>query len=167
MNRASRTPSIRSRGSVLPRNFDPQLETKAQEYLSKIDDFGGAVAAIERGYMQREIQNAAFLYQREIETKDRIIVGVNQFTQGGAPPGETLKVNPDLEQKQQAKLAKVRAERNADAANAALAKVEATARDDANLMPTIIDAVRAWCTLGEISDAMRRVFGEYQPVNVV
>ena len=63
--------------------------------------------------MQREIQNAAFLYQREIETKDRIIVGVNQFTQGGAPPGDILKVNPDLEQKQQAKLAQVRAERNA------------------------------------------------------
>jgi methylmalonyl-CoA mutase N-terminal domain/subunit len=117
--------------------------------------------------MQREIQNAAFLYQREIETKDRIIVGVNQFTQGGGPPGDILKVNPDLEQKQQAKLAKLRAERNTAAANAALEKVEASARDGSNLMPTIIDAVRSWCTLGEISDAMRRVFGEYQPVNVV
>ena len=154
-------------GSYYLETMTRELEAKAQEYLSKIDDFGGAVAAIERGYMQREIQNAAFLYQREIETKDRIIVGVNQFTQGGSPPGDTLKVNPDLEQKQRAKLAKVRAERNAAAANAALAKVEASARGDSNLMPTIIDAVRAWCTLGEISDAMRRVFGEYQPVNVV
>ena len=154
-------------GSYYLETLTRELETKAQEYLSKIDDFGGAVAAIERGYMQREIQNAAFLYQREIETKDRIIVGVNQFTQGGGPPGDILKVNPDLEQKQQAKLAKLRAERNADAAKAALTKVESAARDGGNLMPTIIDAVRAWCTLGEISDAMRRVFGEYQPVNVV
>jgi len=154
-------------GSYYLETLTRELETKAQEYLSKIDDFGGAVAAIERGYMQREIQNAAFLYQREIETRDRIIVGVNQFTQGGSPPGDILKVNPDLEHKQQAKLAKVRAERNADAAKSALAKVESAARDGGNLMPTIIDAVRSWCTLGEISDAMRRVFGEYQPVNVV
>jgi methylmalonyl-CoA mutase, N-terminal domain len=154
-------------GSYYLETMTRELEAKAQEYLSKIDDFGGAVAAIERGYMQREIQNAAFLYQREIETKDRIIVGVNQFTQGGGPPGDILKVNPDLEQNQRGKLAKLRAERNAAAANAALAKVEASARDGSNLMPTIIDAVRSWCTLGEISDAMRRVFGEYQPVNVV
>src|SRR6202051_3621964 len=139
-------------GSYYLETLTRELEAKTQEYLSKIDDFGGAVAAIERGYMQREIQNAAFLYQREIETKDRIIVGVNQFTQGGVPPGDILKVNPDLEQKQQAKLAKLRAERNAAAASAALAKVEAAARDESNLMPTIIDAVRSWCTLGEISD---------------
>jgi methylmalonyl-CoA mutase N-terminal domain/subunit len=117
--------------------------------------------------MQREIQNAAFLYQREIETKDRIIVGVNQFTQGGAPPGDTLKVNPELEQMARGKLAKLRAERNASVANTALEKVEACARSETNLMPAIIDAVRSWCTLGEISDAMRRVFGEYQPVNVL
>src|SRR3984893_5302611 len=154
-------------GSYYLETITRELEAKAQEYLEKIDDLGGAVAAIERGHMQRQIQNAAFLYQREIETQDRIIVGVNQFTQGGGPPGETLKVNPDLEQKQQAKLAQLRAERNAAAASAALAKVEDSARDGSNRMPTIIDAVRSWCTLGEISDAMRRVFGEYQPVNVV
>jgi methylmalonyl-CoA mutase N-terminal domain/subunit len=117
--------------------------------------------------MQREIQNAAFLYQREIETKDRIIVGVNQFTLGAQPPGDILKVNPELEQKTQAKLAKLRGERNSSAASGALEKVEAAARDGSNLMPTIVEAIRSWCTLGEISDAMRRVFGEYQPVNVL
>jgi methylmalonyl-CoA mutase N-terminal domain/subunit len=154
-------------GSYFVETLTTELEKKAQEYLEKIDDFGGAVAAIERGYMQREIQNAAFLYQREIETKDRIIVGVNQFTGGGAPPGEILKVNPEIENTSRAKLAKLRAERNADAARNALAKVEAAARDGSNLMPEIIQAVRSWCTLGEISDAMRRVFGEYQPVNVL
>ncbi len=81
-------------GSYYVETLTSEIEKKALEYLAKIDDLGGAVAAIERGYMQREIQNAAFLYQREIETKDRIIVGVNEFTSGDAPPGDILKVNP-------------------------------------------------------------------------
>ncbi|HYA36343.1 MAG TPA: methylmalonyl-CoA mutase family protein, partial [Candidatus Binataceae bacterium] len=86
-------------GSYYVESLTNQLEERAREYLAAIDDLGGAVAAIERGYMQREIQNAAFLYQREIETRDRIIVGVNQFTQGDVPPSEILKVNPELEEK--------------------------------------------------------------------
>jgi methylmalonyl-CoA mutase N-terminal domain/subunit len=121
------------------------------------------VAAIERGYMQREIQQAAFAYQREIEKKERIIVGLNEFTSGGEPPADILKVKPELEQKQRVALAKVRAERNSKTATAALDKVESTARNGGNLMPPIISAVRAYATLGEISDAMRRVFGEYHP----
>src|SRR5216684_789439 len=139
----------------------------AHEYLEKIDDLGGAVAAIERGYMQREIQNAAFIYQREIETRDRIIVGVNEFTSGDTPPGDILKVNPAIERKQKERLARIRAGRNAEAAQKTLARVEEVARDGANLMPPIIDAVRAYATLGEISDAIRRVFGEYHPSNEV
>src|SRR6202035_2310697 len=103
----------------------------------------------------------AFIYQREIETKQRIIVGVNQFTGGGEPPGEILRVKPELEEKQRASVARVRAERNAETAKKALARV------GDNLMPPIVDAVRGWCTLGEISDAMRTVFGEYSPVNTV
>jgi methylmalonyl-CoA mutase N-terminal domain/subunit len=154
-------------GSYYVERLTTELEKKAAEYLSKIDDFGGAVAAIERGYMQREIQNAAFIYQREIETKQRIIVGVNQFTGGGEPPGEILRVKPELEEKQRASVARVRAERNAETAKKALARVESAARDGDNLMPPIVDAVRGWCTLGEISDAMRKVFGEYSPVNTV
>src|SRR6204780_2685037 len=154
-------------GSYYVERLTTELEKKAVEYLSKIDDFGGAVAAIERGYMQREIQNAAFIYQREIETKQRIIVGVNEFTAGGDPPGEILRVKPELEQKQKASVARGRAERNAETAKKALARVEAAARDGQNLMPPIVDAVRGWCTLGEISDAMRTVFGEYSPVNTV
>src|SRR6266849_6264661 len=154
-------------GSYYVERLTTELEKKAVEYLSKIDDFGGAVAAIERGYMQREIQNAAFIYQREIETRQRIIVGVNQFTGGGAPAGEILKVNPAIERKQKERLARIRAGRNAEAAQKTLARVEAVARDGANLMPPIIDALRAYATLGEISDAMRRVFGEYQPSNEV
>jgi methylmalonyl-CoA mutase, N-terminal domain len=154
-------------GSWFLESMTGELEKKAQEYLSKIDDFGGAVAAIERGYLQREIQNAAFIYQREIETKERIIVGVNQFTAGDAPPADILKVKPELEEKQKQNVARVRAERDRAAASAALGRVEDAARDGANLMPMIVGAVRSWCTLGEIADAMRRVFGEYQPINTL
>jgi methylmalonyl-CoA mutase N-terminal domain/subunit len=154
-------------GSWYIESITSELEKKTREYLEKIDDLGGAVAAIERGYMQREIQNAAFIYQREIETKDRIIVGVNEFTSGDTPPGDILKVNPAIERKQKERLARIRAERNAEAAQKTLVRVEEVARDGANLMPPIIDAVRAYATLGEISDAMRRVFGEYHPSNEV
>jgi methylmalonyl-CoA mutase, N-terminal domain len=154
-------------GSYYIERLTTELEKKAWEYIEKIDDLGGAVAAIERGYPQREIQNAAYLYQRQIETQQRVIVGVNQFTAGDAPPADILKVNPELEHKQRREVARVRAERDAAKAAAALTTVEASARDGSNLMPPIVDAVRAWCTLGEISDAMRRVFGEYQPVNTL
>jgi len=154
-------------GSYLIESLTQQLEQKGSEYLSKIDDLGGAVAAIERGYLQREIQNAAYLYQREIETKERIIVGVNQFTSGDEPPTDILKVNPELEEKQKRSVAKVRAERDSAKAAQALERVETAARDGSNVMPTIVAAVRSWCTLGEIADAMRKVFGEYQPVNTL
>lgn len=154
-------------GSYLIESLTQRLEQKASEYLSKIDDLGGAVAAIERGYLQREIQNAAYLYQREIETKERIIVGVNQFTSGDEPPTDILKVNPELEEKQKRSVARVRAERDSAKAAQALKQVETAARDGSNVMPGIVDAVRSWCTLGEIADAMRQVFGEYQPVNTL
>jgi methylmalonyl-CoA mutase, N-terminal domain len=154
-------------GSYYVESLTRELEKKAGEYLEKIDDLGGAVAAIERGYLQREIQNAAYIYQRQIESKERIIVGVNQFTAGGDAPTDILKVNPELEDKQRRNVARVRAERNGDAARHALERVESAARDGSNLMPPIVDAVRNWCTLGEISDAMRRVFGEFQPINTL
>jgi len=154
-------------GSYYVESLTREIEKKALGYLAAIDDLGGAVAAIERGYMQREIQNAAFIYQREIEMKRRVIVGVNEFTAGDAPPGDILKVNPAVEERQRARLERVRAERNQEAARGAVARVEAVARDGGNLMPPIIAAVRAYATLGEIADAMRRVFGEYKPLNEV
>jgi methylmalonyl-CoA mutase, N-terminal domain len=154
-------------GSYFVETLTRELEEKAADYLHKIDDLGGAVAAIEAGYMQREIQNAAFLFQREIETGDRVVVGVNRFTQGAEPPAEVLKVNPEIEEKAKAALAALRAGRNEKTARRALEQVERAARDGSNLMPPIIDAVRAWATLGEIADAMRRVFGDHRPLNVV
>jgi methylmalonyl-CoA mutase, N-terminal domain len=152
-------------GSYYLETLTNELEQRTREYLNKIDDLGGAVAAIERGFMQHEIHNAAFAYQREIESKERIIVGVNSFTTGYDPPGDILRVNPAIEEKQRSRVARVRAERGQEAAQNSLGRVEQAARDGANLMPPIIEAVRAWATLGEIADAMRRVFGEYQPAN--
>ncbi|MGH7877993.1 MAG: acyl-CoA mutase large subunit family protein, partial [Candidatus Binataceae bacterium] len=154
-------------GSYYVETLTRELERKTREYLSTIDDLGGAVAAIERGYPQREIHNAAFIYQREIELKQRIIVGVNDFKTGVEPPADILKVNPATEDKQRARLARIRAERDQAAARAALAQVEETARGEGNLMPVIIAAVRNWATLGEIADAMRAVFGEYRPSSEV
>jgi methylmalonyl-CoA mutase N-terminal domain/subunit len=154
-------------GSYYLETLSKELEEKTLEYLRKIDDLGGAVAAIERGYPQREIQNSAFIYQREIELKQHTIVGVNDFKSGSEPPGDILKVNPAIEEKQRARLARIRTERDQAAARAALAQVEQTARGEGNLMPAIIDAVRKWATLGEIADAMRAVFGEYHATNEV
>ncbi|MFZ0887929.1 MAG: methylmalonyl-CoA mutase family protein [Candidatus Binataceae bacterium] len=154
-------------GSYYLESLTGEIEKKALEYLSKIDDLGGAVAAIERGYMQREIQNAAFVYQRRIETKERIIVGVNEFTEAGQAPPDLLQVNPEIEEKQKARLARIRAERSKPAADAALKRVEAAARDANNLMAPIVDAVRAYATLGEIADAMRKVFGEHHPTSEI
>jgi methylmalonyl-CoA mutase N-terminal domain/subunit len=149
-------------GSYFVESLTDQLETKAVEYIDRIDKLGGAVKAIEAGYQQREIHEAAFRYQQAIESKEQIIVGVNDFTSDEEEQGEILKIDLTLESQQKKRLAAVRAERNQTAAKAALEQVESTARDGGNLMPVIIDAVRVYATLGEISDAMRSVFGEYR-----
>ncbi len=148
-------------GSYFIESLTDQLEAKAVEYIEHLDKLGGAVRAIELGYQQREIHEAAFRYQQAIENKEQIIVGVNDFTVEEDHHGEILKLDLTLETERKRKLAAVKAERNQTAAKTALEKVEAAARDGGNLMPVIIDAVRAYATLGEISDAMRRVFGEY------
>jgi methylmalonyl-CoA mutase N-terminal domain/subunit len=150
-------------GSYFVESLTDELERRALEYIEQIDAIGGAVASIEQGFMQREIQNAAYRYQQEIERKERTIVGVNAFTLEREPVPEILQIKPELEERQKAKVARVRAERAAKPAADALERVERTARDGGNLMPAILDAVRAYATLGEISDAMRRVFGEYRP----
>ncbi len=149
-------------GSYFVESLTDQLEAKAVEYIERIDKLGGAVKAIEAGYQQREIHEAAFRYQQAVESKDQVIVGVNDFTVEEDNQGELLKMDLSLEDQQKRKLAAVKAERNQAAAKKALAAVEAAAREGGNLMPVIIEAVRAYATLGEISDAMRQVFGEYR-----
>ena len=151
-------------GSYFVESLTDELEAKAVEYIDRIDALGGAVKAIETGFQQREIHEAAFRYQRAVESKEQVIVGVNEFQVAEDAHDDLLKVDFALERRQQEKVAAVRAERNAAAARTALDGVSRTARDDgANLMPAILDAVRAYATLGEISDALREVFGEYTP----
>lgn len=150
-------------GSFFVENLTDELERKASEYIAKIDELGGAVKAIEAGYQQREIHNAAYLYQQAVEQKKDVIVGVNEFVLEDEQPPDVLKIDPALEEQQKQKVAKVRNERSEDATQKALAAVTAAAKDGTNVMPPILDAVRAYATLGEISDAMREVFGEYRP----
>ena len=150
-------------GSYFIESMTDELEAKAVEYIDRIDKLGGAVKAIETGYQQREIHDAAFRYQRAIETRQQIIVGVNDFTVEEDHHDELLKVDLALEKRQKERVAGVRAERNQAAAQAACDRVGQVARDGGNLMPAIIDAVRAYVTLGEISDALRDEFGEYRP----
>ena len=150
-------------GSYFIESMTDELEAKAVEYIDRIDKLGGAVKAIETGYQQREIHDAAFRYQRAIETRQQIIVGVNDFTVEEDHHDELLKVDLALEKRQKERVAGVRAERNQAAAQAACDRVGQVARDGGNLMPAIIDAVRTYVTLGEISDALRNEFGEYRP----
>ncbi len=150
-------------GSYFIESLTDELEAKAVEYIDRIDTLGGAVQAIENGYQQREIHDAAFRYQQAIETKQQVIVGVNDFTVEEDHHDELLKVDLALEERQKERVAGVRAERNQAAAQTALDRVGQVARDGGNLMPAIIDAVRAYVTLGEISDALRSEFGEYRP----
>ena len=149
-------------GSYAIESLTNEIEKRAVEYITKIDEMGGMLAAIEAGYVQREIERAAYDYQKAVEAQTEIVVGVNRFQIAEDTPIPTLKIDPATEESQRLRVQKVRAERNADAAANALAAVENAAKSGENLMPRIIAAVESYATLGEIADAMRRVFGEYQ-----
>jgi methylmalonyl-CoA mutase N-terminal domain/subunit len=123
--------------------------------------------AVANGYVQREIQQAAYEYQKSIESAERVVVGVNRYQSERAAPLATLRIDPELERAQVERVRNLRARRDAARANAALRHVEETARSEENLMPAILEAVKAYATVGEISDAMRRVFGEYQESVVI
>jgi methylmalonyl-CoA mutase N-terminal domain/subunit len=138
------------------------MEREAEEIFAKIDELGGMVAAIDNGYPQREIQEAAFQYQKEIEAHDRVIVGQNGFTEEVGDPIEYLYIDDSVEEEQVAALEKMRARRDADAVARTLDDVRRAAEGDDNLMPAILEAVHAYATVGEICGAMRDVFGEYQ-----
>jgi methylmalonyl-CoA mutase N-terminal domain/subunit len=147
-------------GSYYVESLTDALEAQAQEYIDKVEALGGSVRAIEQGYIQREIEEAAYRYQMELDDQKRIVVGVNRFQQADESPIPTLRIDPAVGQRQAAKLAALRERRDNAAVTAALAAVEAAARGSENLMPRILAAVEAYATLGEISDTMRRVFGE-------
>jgi methylmalonyl-CoA mutase N-terminal domain/subunit len=144
-----------------------RVEQEAHRYIEKIDSLGGMIKAIEGGYVQREIQASAYEYQKAIEKKRRIVVGMNEYTVDETRCGELLRVNPETEKKQRARLAELRASRNAGAVSRALDAVENVARGDGNLVPPIIGAVSVYATVGEISERLRTVFGEHRPMTTI
>jgi methylmalonyl-CoA mutase N-terminal domain/subunit len=123
--------------------------------------------AIETGYVQQEIQKSAYEYQQSVESGGQVVVGVNRFQTAGAAAIPTLKIDPEIERSQVARVKALRARRDWDKARAAIDEVERRARSSENLMPAILGAVEAFATVGEISDAMRRVFGEYRETVVL
>ncbi len=149
-------------GSYYVEALTDDVEQRAWQYIHTIDELGGSVRAIESGYIQSEIEEAAYRYQRAIETQQRMIVGVNQFTMPGEVKPTVLRVDPVFEARQRSRIAALRDARDNAAVGAALRGLETDARGTANLMPTIIQAVEARATLGEIADTLRGVFGEQQ-----
>ena len=155
-------------GSYYVEALTDELERQAEEYFKRIDDLGGMIKAIEEGFPQKEIADAAYRYQKRLEEKRKIVVGVNQFTD----PDErveipVLKIDPEIEKKQKKKLQKNRKTRDNERAAACLEAVRKAAQGNDNLLPKILDAVRAYCTEGEIVNAMKEVFGEYREKPVI
>ena len=154
-------------GSYYVESLTNEIEKRAAEYLGKIEVLGGMLKAIERGFVQHEIQNAAYEYQQAVDEQRAIVVGLNRFEVEEEKPISIQRIDPALEPKQVERLRAVRAKRDAGPWKAALAAVEDAARSGANVMPHILAAVEASATVGEISDAMRRVFGEYKEAVVI
>jgi len=149
-------------GSYAIEALTDEIETRAREYLEKIDAMGGMLRAIESGYVQREIQEAAYRYQRAIETRDAVVVGVNKYQVEEETAIPILTVNPEVEQKQIERVRAVRARRDANAAEQALVTLEETARGTENLVPRILNCVESYVTVGEIGNRLRKVWGEYR-----
>jgi methylmalonyl-CoA mutase N-terminal domain/subunit len=171
---ALRTQQIIAYESGIPNTVDPMggsehvealtdaIEQGVLDYLKRIDSLGGTLHAIETGYIQNEIQNAAYQYQREIEAGNRIVVGVNRFHLAEEKAVPTFRLDPAMEHAQIETLRRVRASRSQSAVEAKLTALEETARGDSNLVPPILEAAAVYATVGEISDRLRRVFGEYR-----
>ncbi|HEY7723919.1 MAG TPA: methylmalonyl-CoA mutase family protein, partial [Anaeromyxobacteraceae bacterium] len=143
-----------------------EIEERAEAYLRRIDEMGGMVEAISTGFVQKEIQDAAYAWQRRVESKDQVVVGVNAY-RAEDPPVPVMRVDPALEERQVARLRAFRARRSSAAARQAVDAVREAARGTENLMPRVVAAVKAEATLGEIADAMREVFGEYRETVVL
>ena len=154
-------------GSYYVERLTNDLERQARAIMDEVEGMGGAVAAIESGWMQNQIAEASWRHQRRVDEGDEVVVGVNDYREGGEQPQTIFSVDRRLVDEQLARLARHRRERDAEAVAAALAALRAACAGDANLMPPILGAVRAYATLGEICGAMREVFGEYRPPTVI
>ncbi|MEA1972021.1 MAG: methylmalonyl-CoA mutase family protein [Candidatus Cloacimonadota bacterium] len=149
-------------GSYFIENLTNNTIDEAMKTIDKIDELGGMVSAIEKGFVQREIQNSAYKYQQDIEKKENIIIGVNKFKVDEKVKPELLKVDPIIGKNQRAKLAKVKENRNNNVVEILLSELKETAKSKKNLMPVIVKAVKEYATLGEICGALRQEFGEYE-----
>jgi len=154
-------------GSYAIEHLTNEIERGALAYIEKIDSLGGMLRAIESGFVQTEIQKAAYEYQRAVETKEQIVVGVNDFIAEEERSIPTLRIDPQIEREQIERLQALRAKRDSDKAKTAIVELERRAATQENLMPAILGAVEAYATVGEISDALRRAFGEYQESVVI
>ncbi len=150
-------------GSYAIEALTEAIYERALEYIGRIEDMGGALAAIENGFMHREIQDAAYAYQRAVESGEQVVVGVNRFTVEEEPQIETLRVDPAIERRQRERLAALRAERDNARVAELLGRLEAAARGSENLMPLFVQCVENAVTLGEVCGVLRGVFGEYRP----
>jgi methylmalonyl-CoA mutase, N-terminal domain len=176
---ALRTQQIVAYESGAPHTVDPlagsyyiealtdEIEKRANDYLQKIDALGGMLKAIERGYVQQEIQNAAYEYQQQVDREEAVVVGVNRFTVDEEKPIPIQRIDESLERKQVERLQALRVRRDPASWRASLQQVEEAARSGENLMPRILTAVEAYATVGEVSDTMRKVFGEYREAVVI
>lgn len=154
-------------GSYYLENLTNEIYERAAAYIQKIDELGGAAEAIEKGFVQREIQDSAYRYQREIEKEERIVVGQNRFQVEEEKPTNLLRVDPAVRTSQIERLKKLRSERDDKMVEKGLADLKQGAEGDRNLIPLMLKAVKAYATLGEICDVLREVFGEYQQVNTL
>src|SRR5262249_52807028 len=150
-------------GSQLVEAWTQEIASRARALIGKIDSLGGAVAAIEAGFFQREIEEAAYAAQREIEEGRRVVVGVNAFREEKEAPPALLSVDPRIETEQIERLKAFRASRDASKTRAALARLQSDAREDRNLMPSLVDAVSGNATVGEIVGSLKEIYGEHRP----
>jgi len=149
-------------GSYFIEKLTDQIEEEVLRYIDRIDEIGGAVEAIEKGFIQKEIQASAYQYQKDIESQERVVVGVNRFTTSGEQPIDLLKMDPATSQRQVERIKEVRLSRNQGKVAESLQELRRAAQSDDNLMPYILSVVKAYATLGEICGVLRDVFGEYQ-----
>ncbi len=154
-------------GSFYVERLTDEIEQRAQCYLDQIDEKGGAVAAIEQGFIQKEIQESAYAYQRAVESGQQVVVGLNKFQQEETPLRNFLRVEPAVKASQEAKLKQLKAQRENTAVFEALARLKGCAKGTDNLMPPIMEAVKCYATLGEVCDTLRAVFGEYTAVSTL
>ncbi|MBC8525928.1 MAG: methylmalonyl-CoA mutase family protein [Candidatus Cloacimonetes bacterium] len=153
-------------GSYYIESITNKIEKKAMDYIKKIDELGGMIEAIEKGYVQKQIQDSAYKYQKQIENDERIIVGVNKFVSNEKPEQDILKVNEQIEKYQIEKLKEVKKQRDNDKVKRSLERIRQDAKSSNNLIPAFLDAIKTYTTLGEICDVLRNEFGEYKEKNV-